>query len=155
MGKLSLGEPKKWWPNSGMNVKDNEIRNLMLSYKKIAVYGLSPDPAKPSHYVPEFIRSKGWEVVGTYPKPHNIGGFTIYPKLAEVPAEYRKFLDVFRSSEKIPELVDEVLAVGGVEVLWLQLGISHPEAEAKAEKAGLKVVSNRCLIPEYRRWFPE
>lgn len=136
-----------------MNVKDAEIRDLMSRYKKIAVYGLSPDPSKPSHYVPVYIREKGWEVVGTYPKMHDAGGFKIYQKLSDVPLEYRRFLDVFRSSEKIPDLVDEVLKVGGVEVLWLQLGISHPEAEARAEKVGLKVVSNRCLIPEHRRWF--
>lgn len=136
-----------------MNIKDSEIRDLMSRYKKITVYGLSPDAAKPSHYVPVFIREKGWEVVGTYPKPHTVGDFPIYPKLADVPKEFRKFLDVFRSSEKIPELVDEVLSVGGVEVLWLQMGITHPEAEAKAAKAGLKVVSDRCLIPEYKKWF--
>tara|TARA_B110001454_G_scaffold16145_1_gene14549 strand:- start:40871 stop:41023 length:153 start_codon:yes stop_codon:yes gene_type:complete len=50
-------------------------------------------------------------------------------------------------------VVDEVINTGGVEVLWLQLGISHPEAELKAENAGIKVVSNRCLIIEHKRWF--
>lgn len=136
-----------------MNVKDEEIKDLLLASKKIAVYGLSPDAEKPSHYVPVYIRNHGWDVVGTYPKTHNSGGFQIYGSLAEVPPEYRKFVDVFRSSDRIPEVVDEVLAVGGVEVLWLQLGISHPEAEKRAEEAGLKVVSNRCLIIEHKKWF--
>ncbi len=136
-----------------MNVADSEIKALMEKYKKIAVYGLSPDESKSSHEVPSYMRSQGWDLVGTYPKPHAEGGFTIYPTLAEVPPEYRKFVDVFRSSDKIPDVVDEVLRVGGVEVLWLQLGISHPEAEARAERAGIKVVSNRCLVIEHRRWF--
>ncbi len=136
-----------------MNVKDNEIKGLLEKYKKFSVYGLSPDPTKASHYVPLYMRDHGWEMVGTYPKKHDANGFTIYPSLKDVPAEYRKFVDVFRSSDKIPEVVEEVLAVGGVEVLWLQLGISHPEAEAKAEKAGIKVVSDRCLIIEHKRWF--
>jgi uncharacterized protein len=136
-----------------MNVKDSEIKGLMEQYKKFAVYGLSPDAEKPSHYVPKYMRDHGWQMVGTYPKIHEVDGFKIYPKLADVPAEYRKFLDVFRSSDRIGELVDEVLEVGGVEVLWLQLGISNAEAEKRAENAGLKVVSNRCLIPEHRRWF--
>lgn len=125
----------------------------MEKYKKFCVYGLSPDAQKPSHYVPAYMRDHGWDIVGVYPKAHDVGGFKIYNSLSDVPAEYRKFLDLFRSSDKIPQLVDEVLQVGGVEVLWLQLGISHPEAEARAEKAGLQVVSNRCLIPEHRRWF--
>lgn len=136
-----------------MNVKDNEIKALLAHYKKFSVYGLSPDPQKPSYYVPAYMREKGWEMVGTYPKNHNEGGFKIYESLKDVPSEYRKFIDVFRSSDRIPQVVDEVLAVGGVEVLWLQLGIINPEAEKKAEAAGIKVVSNRCLIPEHKRWF--
>jgi predicted CoA-binding protein len=125
----------------------------MAAYKKFTVYGLSPAPEKPSHYVPVYMREQGWQMVGTYPKPHSAGDFKIYPSLKDVPAEYRKFVDVFRESSRIPDVVDEILAAGGVEVMWLQLGISHPEAEARAEKAGLKVVSNRCLIPEHRHWF--
>lgn len=136
-----------------MNVADKEIKGLLLQHKKICVYGLSPDPEKPSHYVPLYMRERGWEIVGTYPKGHSVNGFRIYESLAQVPSEYRTFVDVFRASPRIPEVVDEVLAVGGVEVLWLQLGIFHPEAEARAERAGLKVVSNRCLIPEHKRWF--
>jgi len=134
-----------------MNVKDSEIKNLMNQYKKITVYGLSPDEEKPSFTVPAYMRDHGWQLVGTYPKIHDAGGFKIYNKLSDVPAEYRKFVDVFRSSDRIPQVVDEVLQVGGVEVLWLQLGISNPEAELRAEKAGIKVISNRCLVIEHRK----
>lgn len=136
-----------------MNVKENEIKELLEKYKKICVYGLSPDYSKPSFTVPDYMRNHGWDIVGTYPKHHTKGGFKIYQKLSEVPAEYRKCVDVFRSSERIPEVVDEVLATGGVEFLFLQLGISNPEAETRAEKAGIKVVSNRCLVIEHRKWF--
>jgi predicted CoA-binding protein len=136
-----------------MNVKDSEFKSLLSHYKKFAVYGLSPDLQKASHYVPLYMRDHGWDIVGTYPKPHEENQFQIFQSLREVPPEYRKFVDVFRSSDRVPQVVDEVLEVGGVEVLWLQLGISHPEAEAKAEKAGIKVVSNRCLIIEHKKWF--
>ncbi|TGK55592.1 CoA-binding protein [Leptospira kanakyensis] len=136
-----------------MNVADSEIKSLLESYKKITVYGLSQDLSKPSHYVPAYIRDKGWEVVGTYPKEHSVGGFKIYKSLEEVPKEDRKFIDVFRSSDKVPEVIDEILSLGGTEVIWLQLGICHPEAEKKAEDAGIRVVSNRCLIIEHRNYF--
>jgi predicted CoA-binding protein len=136
-----------------MNVKDGQIQALMSKYKKFCVYGLSPDTSKPSHYVPVYMREQGWDMVGIYPKAHSEGGFKIYQTLAEVPAEYRRFLDVFQSPKRIPAVVDEVLELGGVEVLWLQLGITHHEAEVRAEKAGLQVVSDRCLIPEHKRWF--
>ncbi len=136
-----------------MNVKDSEIKSLLQQYKKFSVYGLSPDAEKPSHYVPVYMKQHGWDIVGTYPKNHAISGFQIYNQLSDVPVEYRKFVDVFRSSDRIPQVVDEVIAAGGVEVLWLQLGISNADAEAKAEQAGIKVISNRCLIIEHRKWF--
>lgn len=136
-----------------MNVADSEIKSLLQSYQTITVYGLSNDPQKPSHYVPVFMREKGWDVIGTYPKEHSVGGFKIYKNLRDVPKESRKFIDVFRSSDKVPEIVDEILELGGTEFLWLQLGISHPEAEKKADASGIKVVSNRCLIIEHKRFF--
>lgn len=138
-----------------MNVKDSEFKSLLEKYKKFVVYGLSPDPTKASHYVPVYMRDHGWEMVGTYPKAHAAGDFKIYPSLKDVPLEYRKFVDVFRSSDRIDEVVDEILAVGGVEVMWLQLGIENAAAEARAEKAGIKVVSNRCLIIEHKKWGPK
>lgn len=136
-----------------MNVKDNEIKPLLEKYKKFTVYGLSSEFDKPSHYVPVYMRNGGWQIVGTYPKIHSVDDFKIYSQLRDVPLEYRRFVDVFRSSERIPEVVDEILSVGGVEVLWLQLGIQNSEAEARAENSGIKVVSNRCLIIEHKRWF--
>lgn len=136
-----------------MNVKEIEIKSILQSYKKIAVYGLSNDISKPSFTVPKYMHEHGWDLVGTYPKIHSAGGFKIYQSLKEVPAEYRKFVDVFRASDRIPDVVEEVLSIGGVEVLWLQLGISNPEAERKAEAAGIKVISNKCLVIEHQKKF--
>lgn len=136
-----------------MNVSSSDIKPLLEQYKKICVYGLSPAVEKPSHGVPVYLRNHGYDVIGIYPGGEDFAGFKIYASLADVPKEDRKFLNVFRRAEKIPELVDEILDLGGVEVLWLQLGITHPEAERRAEAAGLKVVSDRCLLIEHRRIF--
>lgn len=136
-----------------MNTNDQDIKNILTNYKHLVVYGLSPDATKPSQGVPLFLKSKGFSVVGIYPGKKEIAGFPIYASLKDVPAQYRKFVDVFRRSENVPEVIDEILAVGGVEVVWLQLGVSHAEAEKKAEAAGLKVVSNRCPHIEYERLF--
>lgn len=136
-----------------MNALDADIRKILQDYKKITVLGLSPDVSKPSHTVPLFMRSKGYDIVGVYPKENEINGFKIYQNLAEVPLEHRQFVDVFRASDKILAVVDEVLKVGGVKVLWLQLGIKNTEAEQRAEEAGILVVSNRCLLVEYKKYF--
>lgn len=136
-----------------MNVSNNEIKEILNQYKKFCVYGLSPVESKPSHYVPIYMRDHDWDIVGTYPRLHHKNDFKIYNTLADVPLEYRRFVDVFRASDNIPELIDELLELGGVEVLWLQLGISHPKAEAKAEAHGIKVISDKCLIIEHRKYF--
>ena len=136
-----------------MNVTDEEIKNILQQYKKILIYGLSPDTSKPSQRIPLFMKSKKYDVAGLHPQEKNIAGISVYQNLKEVPPDYRKFIDVFRKPEAIPQIVDEILATGGTHVLWLQLGISHPEAEKKAEAAGLKVVSNRCLMIEYNKWL--
>lgn len=136
-----------------MNVSDHGLKDLLSNYSKMTVFGLSPNPHKPSNEIPLYMKNKGWEVVGIYPEQHPTEVFPIYQKLADVPAQFRKFINVFRKPEHIPEVVEEVLKTGGTEVLWLQLGISHPEAEKRAEDAGLKVVSDRCLLVEHRRWM--
>lgn len=136
-----------------MNVTDEEIKNILVQYKKILIYGLSPDASKPSQQIPLFMKNKKYDVVGLHPQEKNIAGISIYQSLQDVPQDYRKLIDVFRKPEAIPQIVDEILDLGGTEVLWLQLGITHPEAEKKAEAAGLKVVSNRCLKIEYNKWL--
>jgi len=136
-----------------VNVAEKEIKPLLEKFKKLVVYGLSPDSSKASHYVPLYLRGQGWDIVGVYPKIHSEGGFKIYSSLKEVPSEYLQFVNVFRSSDRIPEVVDEVLSLNKTNFLWLQLGISNSEAEQRAENHGIKVVSNHCLIIEHKKWF--
>ena len=124
-----------------------------MNNRKITIYGLSADPTKPSHYVPVYLRKQGWDILGIYPKSHSESDFKIYSNLNEVPDEFKNFLVVFRSSDKIPDLVDEVLEFPQVKILWLQLGIENPRAEKLAESKGLQVVSNKCLKIEHKKWF--
>jgi predicted CoA-binding protein len=38
-------------------------------------------------------------------------------------------------------------------VIWLQLGIYNKEAIEEAERHGIKVVYNRCIMQEHKRLF--
>lgn len=136
-----------------MNVKDSEFLDILNKYKKITVVGISPNADRPSHQIPLYMLKHGYEVVGVNPGHNEIAGMKIYPSLAEVSAEFRKFVDVFRRPEHIPDVVEDALKVGGVEVLWLQLGITNPTAEKMAEAAGIQVISDRCLLVEHRNLF--
>ena len=134
-----------------MNVSNSEIADILKRYKKITVVGLSRDSSKVAQRVPLSMRDEGYELVGVHPSETSIEGVKCYPSIASVPAPDRKFINIFRPSSEIAKLVDEVLAAGDTEVLWLQLGITDPAAEARAEAAGLRVISNRCIAIEYGR----
>lgn len=136
-----------------MNTIDVDIKKILQTEKTICVIGLNPDVFKPSNQIPMFMKKNGYEIVGVYPKPEPINGCTVYTELASVPADKLKFVNVFRKSEAIPAIVDELIRLGQTKILWLQLGITNPEAEKKAEAAGMQVISDRCMLIEYNKWI--
>jgi predicted CoA-binding protein len=77
----------------------------------------------------------------------------VRPDLAAIP-EKIDMVDIFRRADAVPPLVDQAIAKGA-KVVWMQLGVRHDEAAAKAEAAGLEVVMNRCPKIEYSRLHGE
>jgi predicted CoA-binding protein len=55
----------------------------------------------------------------------------------------------------VPQIVDQAItlknAYGRLSVVWMQLGIFNEEAAQKAEKAGLTVVMDKCIMQEHKR----
>lgn len=128
---------------------DSEIQEILKRYKKIAVVGLSPDPDRPSFGVSQYMQSQGYQITPVRPGGGVILGVKAVDSLEEVtrPVE---IVDVFRKSEAVPAIVMDAIRVGA-KVLWLQEGVTHPAAEEKARQAGLKVVSDRCILKEHHR----
>lgn len=136
-------------------LSDREIRDALAKYKTIAVVGLSPEPSRASHGVAKYMIDHGYEITGVRPGGHPpILGRPVIEKLADLNAA-PDIIDVFRNADAIPGIVDEIekMIQRGLKpkMLWLQLGISHPAAEAKARSLGLQVVSNKCILVEHRR----
>jgi len=133
-------------PPDGLN--DAEIREI-LSLRRVAVVGMSKDPAKPAHYVPKYLLERGYEVIPVNPTADEILGLRVYKSLREVPGPV-DIVDVFRPSDAVPEVVREAVALRP-KVIWLQEGIYHPEAVEVARANGIKIVWNRCMMKEHRR----
>ncbi len=131
------------------NVSDEEIKEALTKYRKIAVVGLSPNPDRPSYGVSHYMKSQGYEITPVRPGNEEILGVQSVESLEKVPGPI-EIVDVFRNSDVIPGIVDEAIRVGA-KVLWLQEGVTHPVAEEKARKAGLKVFSNLCILKEHAR----
>lgn len=132
---------------------DTQLRDL-LDAERIAVVGCSTTPGKEAHEIPKYMLEQGYEVIPVNPYADSIFGREAYDSLAAVEGAI-EMVDVFRPSEEVPGIVEEVLARhadrGDIESLWLQLGISDDEATAAAVEAGIDVVQDRCLKIEHQR----
>lgn len=118
----------------------------LLKAKTIAVVGMSDDPGKPSYYVPAYMQRMGCKIFPVNPSIESALGEKAYASLAELP-EKPDLVNVFRLPKYIPAIVDEMIALG-LGAIWVQSGIMHEEAAAKAEVAGIKVVMDRCIMVE-------
>lgn len=137
---------------------DGRIREVFEKYKTVAVYGMSRDPNKPSHYVPVHLQSEGYNVIPVNPSTAEIVGLKSYSGLQAVP-ECIEILNVFRPSDQVEGIVREALERrrerGDIEVIWLQEGIADEGAGKLAEEAGVIFVQDRCMGKEFRRLFPK
>lgn len=131
---------------------DAEIRAILQAVKVIAVVGWSPKPDRPSHRIAAFLKSRGYRVIPVNPGAagQTALGEVVRANLAEI-SEAVDMVDIFRRSEDVPEVVEAALALPGLKAIWMQLGIEHPEAAARAEARGVKVVQNRCPAIEIPR----
>ena len=130
-------------------MENADIKEILSSYKKIAVVGLSPDAGKPSHEVAAYLQRVGFSITPVNPACGEVLGEKCYPTLADVPGEV-EIVDVFRRSEFLPEIVEQAI-VKGARVIWMQEGVVNEAAAARARAAGLKVVMDRCLLKEHYR----
>ena len=132
---------------------DDYLAEILGTTRTIAVVGASPNAARPVYGVMRFLIGSGYTVLPVNPGQagKDILGQTTFARLADIPANI-DMVDVFRASDAIPGLVDEILALERLpKVIWMQLGIRNDQAAAKAEAAGIKVVMNRCPAIEYPR----
>lgn len=128
---------------------DGVTERVLTSYRRIAVVGASATVGKPAHDVPLLMRERGYEVFAVNPTIATWEGQPAYASLRDVPKPV-EIVDVFRKAEETPAVAREAVAAGA-KVLWLQLGITNPEARAIAGGAGLTFVEDRCVNIEYQR----
>jgi predicted CoA-binding protein len=137
---------------------NDEIKEILTTYRAVAIVGLSRDPSKDSYRVAEYLKKHGFHVVPINPASNEILDEKTYKSLIDMPAEVQKTLeivDIFRPSEDVLPIVDQVVQLkklyGVPYVVWMQLGIINEKAAEKARKAGLTVVMDRCMMQEHKR----
>jgi uncharacterized protein len=136
-----------------MQDEDSRLRGILQRSRTIALVGYSANPARPSAIVGQFLHDQGYHVIAV--NPGLVGqmalGGPVYGALADIPDRV-DMVDIFRASDAVPDIVQAALARwSDLGVIWLQLGVSHPQAEALARARGVDVVADRCPKIEYQR----
>jgi predicted CoA-binding protein len=133
------------------------IDEMLREAQNIAVVGMSDKPWRASHNIGKYLAKVGYKVFAVNPALKEILDEPCYPDLATAQAEAQEqtgkgidLVDVFRASEHVPAIVDEVIRLG-INYLWLQDEVVHDEAVARARAAGVKCVQNDCIYREHAK----
>ncbi|GGX56212.1 CoA-binding protein [Tateyamaria omphalii] len=136
---------------------DAHLKQVLTGTKVVAVVGVSTNPVRPSYYVARYLALKGFTVIPVNPvyAGETLFGRQIVPDFDSI-TEPVDMVDIFRRSEAVPEIVDDAMArIPTLKTIWMQIGVEHADAAAKARAAGLTVIQNRCPKIEYQRLFGE
>ena len=130
---------------------DQQRRSILERYKRIAMVGLSSNQYRPSHFASIYLIAVGYDVIPVNPREKQILGRPSYASLRDIPGPV-EVVDIFREASAVPALVEEAIAIAA-KVIWMQLGVIHEGAAARAREAGLEVVMDRCMKIEHARFF--
>jgi hypothetical protein len=130
---------------------DDDIKEILTKYKRIAVVGLSPKPERDSYQVAKYLMEHGYEIIPVNPRYEEVLGKKSYPSLLDVPEEI-DIVDIFRRPEFTGEIVEQAIKKGA-KVVWFQFKTYNRDAFKKAKEAGLIAVAHRCIKKEHERLF--
>ena len=140
-----------------MTYSDDLMRDVLTRTRVIAVVGISSNPLRPSYFVARYLGLRGYRVIGINPglAGQKLFGELVYARLSDIPVDV-DMVDIFRAPDAVPGIVTEALARWpGLQVIWMQIGVTHAAATAEAEARGVTVIQNRCPKIEYQRLFGE
>ena len=131
------------------------IEEMLHTARTIAVVGMSNKSWRASYNIGKYLASKGYHVLPVNPNLESVIDLPCYPSIDAAEAAARAqgkrgidLVDVFRASEHVPAIVDEVIRLG-IPYLWLQDSVIHPQAVARARQAGVKCVQNDCIFRQH------
>lgn len=130
---------------------DAILRELFESAKTIAVVGLSSKRSRPSFGVARYMQSAGYRIIPVNPNESEVHGEKAYPSLESIAKDIKiDIVDIFRRSGEVPAVVESAIGIGA-HAVWMQEGVVHEEAAARARAAGLIVIMDHCILKEHRR----
>jgi predicted CoA-binding protein len=131
--------------------EDKDLKSALQNCHTICVVGISPDPYKPSYFVSDVLKGRGFKVCFVNPNyaGRTILGEKVYSSINDIPDDI-DIVDVFRRPSAVPALAKEAMEKG-FKVFWMQPGTESPEAIKMLDKEGYRVVAGRCAKIESTR----
>ena len=131
----------------------NDIKEILLKYKKIAMVGVSNDPTKASTIVMKYMQKYGFKVYPVNPKAEGqkILGEDVCGKITDIKDKV-DIVNVFRPSKEALDIAKDAVNIKA-KVLWLQLGIKNEQAKKLVIKNKIEYIEDRCTKMEYQKHF--
>lgn len=130
-------------------LSDDDIREILTKYRKIALVGASPKPERDSNDVMRYLLEHGYEVYPVNPRYEEVLGRKCYPSVLDIPDEV-EIVDLFVRPEFTMDYVEQAIEKGA-KVVWFQFNTYNREAFRRAKDAGLIAVAHRCIKQEHAR----
>ena len=127
------------------------IKEILDTYKTIAVVGLSSQTWRPSYGVSQYMQNAGYRIIPVNPNETEVLGERAYASLDDIPQPF-EIVDIFRRPEYVPDIVEAAIR-RNARVVWMQLGVANEAAAARARAAGLEVVMDRCILQDHMAYF--
>jgi predicted CoA-binding protein len=125
------------------------VAEILRSARRVAVVGLSPKPERPSHGVASYLQRAGYTIIPVRPTGREILGEPVQPDLrAAASTGPIDIVDIFRRSEYVPALLDDLLTIRP-RLVWMQVGVRDDGTAERLEAAGIPVVMDRCLAVDH------
>ena len=132
---------------------DAGLTAILREARTVAVVGAKDDPGEPAHYVPAYLHAHGYRILPVNPKlaGRRLHAAPTVARLADLP-EPVDVIEIFRRPEFLPGHAAEILALPWrPRAVWFQLGIRNDSAAETLAREGIRVVQDRCMMPEHRR----
>ena len=134
------------------------IEQIFANTSNIAVFGLSKNELRDSYQVSVYMKNAGYNIIPINPTIDSVMGVKSHNSLKNVPEDVLKnieLVNVFRKSEFVNEIVDEVIEInkkyGRIHTIWMQLGIFYDEIDRISEENKLNIITNKCIKIEHGR----
>lgn len=125
----------------------NSLKEIFDLPKTIAVVGLSDKPERPSHQVASYLLEKGFTIIPVNPLLKTVLGLSSYPSISVIPKDIQiDVIDIFRRSEEVLAIVQEIVDSGRKPIIWMQEGVISQQAKELAEKNGMTVIMDKCMM---------